>query len=322
MSFELNPVYAIYVLSALGLVLFVEAGYLLLHNSKSYRDRVNRRLRALGEQVDRESVLVQLRRERGLTASGDYAMSLQSLNRLIVQSGLTVGLGVLVALCAGGMAGVLLVTLALRGDLMEALIVAGLSGLIVPFGVLRYLRARRVKAFSMQFPDAIDVVVRSLRAGHPVPVAIGMVSREMPDPVGSEFGIAADEITYGSDLETAMRNLAFRVGQDDLPLFVTAVAIQSTTGGNLREILDNLSKIIRLRIKMRRKVTALSSEGRFSALFLSGLPILLFFIIQLVSPDFYGSVWDDPLTHTVLAITGGWMIAGNIVMFKMINFRI
>ena len=95
-----------------------------------------------------------------------------------------------------------------------------------------FMRKRRQKTFGAQFPDALDIIVRSLRAGHPVPVAIAMVAREMPDPIGTEFGIVADEITYGADLETAMRNLYFRVGQDDLPLFVTAVAIQSSTGGN------------------------------------------------------------------------------------------
>ena len=103
------------------------------------------------------------------------------------------------------------------------------------------MRSRRQKAFGAQFPDALDIIVRSLRAGHPVPIAITMVAREMHDPIGSEFGIVADEITYGADLETAMRNLYFRIGQDDLPLFVTAVAIQSSTGGNLGEILENLS---------------------------------------------------------------------------------
>ena len=107
--------------------------------------------------------------------------------------------------------------------------------------MLKFKRGRRQKKFGAQFPDALDIIVRSLRAGHPVPIAITMVAREMADPIGTEFGIVADEITYGADLETGMRNLYFRIGQDDLPLFVTAVAIQSSTGGNLGEILENLS---------------------------------------------------------------------------------
>jgi tight adherence protein B len=172
------------------------------------------------------------------------------------------------------------------------------------------------------FPDAIDIIVRSLRAGHPVPVAISMVSRELRDPIGSEFGIVTDEITYGADLETAMRNLYFRVGTDDLPLFVTAVAIQSSTGGNLGEILENLSAVIRQRFKMRRKIKALSAEGRASALILSSLPFGMFAIINFLVPTFYASVWDQDLTKIGLLLAAGWMSIGNFIMYRMVNFRI
>ena len=124
----------------------------------------------------------------------------------------------------------------------------------------------------------------------------------MPDPIGTEFGIVADEITYGADLETAMRNLYFRVGQDDLPLFVTAVAIQGSTGGNLGEILENLPRVIRQRFKMRRKIRALAAEGRASAMILSSLPIAMFLVIQVVTPDFYASVWHEDLTKIALGV--------------------
>jgi tight adherence protein B len=184
------------------------------------------------------------------------------------------------------------------------------------------LRGRRQKKFGAQFPDAIDIIVRSLRAGHPVPVAVSMVAREMPDPIGSEFGLVVDEITYGADLETAMRNLNFRVGEADLPLFVTAVAIQGSTGGNLGEILNNLSGVIRQRFKMRRKVKSLASEGRMSALILSSLPIAMFIIVQVVSPDFYASVWQYDLTKMGLSAAAAWMAVGNLVMFRMVNFKI
>jgi tight adherence protein B len=149
-----------------------------------------------------------------------------------------------------------------------------------------------------------------------------MVAREMPDPIGSEFGTVADEITYGADLETGMRNLYFRIGQDDLPLFVTAVAIQSSTGGNLGEILENLSAVIRQRFKMRRKIRALASEGRASAMILSSLPILMFIVIQIITPDFYASVWNEDLTKMCLAGAAGWMGVGNFIMFRMVNFKI
>ena len=210
----------------------------------------------------------------------------------------------------------------LRGSIIQALLGTLFSGLFLPYFTLRMLRGRRQKKFGAQFPDAIDIIVRSLRAGHPVPIAVNMVAREMPDPIGSEFGIVADEITYGADLETAMRNLYFRIGQDDLPLFVTAVAIQGSTGGNLGEILENLSGVIRQRFKMRRKIRALAAEGRASALILSSLPIGMFVVIQVVAPDFYGSVWHVDITKTILGMAISWMLVGNLVMYKMVNFKI
>ena len=209
-----------------------------------------------------------------------------------------------------------------RGNLIEASLIAVFSGTALPYLILRVLRARRQRAFGAQFADGLDMIVRSLRAGHPVPVALTMVAREMPDPIGSEFGIVVDEITYGSDLETALRNLFFRIGQDDLPLFITAVAIQSSTGGNLGEILENLSGAIRQRFKMRRKIRALAAEGRASALILSSLPIAMFLIIQVVAPDFYASVWDESITKQALAMAGAWMGVGNLIMYRLVNFRI
>ena len=214
------------------------------------------------------------------------------------------------------------VDLVLRGNIFEAILLALFAGIVLPFIALRILRGRRRKQFGAQFPDAIDIIVRSLRAGHPVPIAITMVARESPDPVGTEFGLVSDEITYGADLETAMRNLYYRIGQDDLPLFVTAVAIQSSTGGNLGEILQNLSAVIRQRFKMRRKIRALAAEGRASALILSSLPIGIFFIIQFIAPDFYGSVWHQDLPKTVLAMAGTWMGIGNLIMYRLVNFRV
>src|SRR4051794_24650442 len=322
MSFDIYPVYVIYLFVALAAGLFVEGIYLLFFNARSYRKNVNRRLRLLDNQPDREGVLVQLRRERGLTMSGDYQLPLVALNRLILQSGLKLGIGKF-AIYVGALAllafGLVMV---IRDDLLEAFGTALFCCTLLPLLLLKFKRGRRQKVFGAQFPDALDIIVRSLRAGHPVPVAINMVTREMADPIGTEFGIVGDEITYGADLETGMRNLYFRIGQDDLPLFVTAVAIQSSTGGNLGEILENLSKVIRERFKMRRKIRALASEGRASAMILSSLPIAMFLVIQVITPDFYASVWHEDLTKMALGAAASWMGVGNFIMYRMVNFRI
>jgi tight adherence protein B len=322
MSFEFDPTYAIYAFAAVSAILFAEGVYLLFYSATSYRSRVNRRLSLLSDTVDRQAILVQLRRERGLTMGGDFMLPSVALNRLIVQSGLSIGLSRIAIMAAFAASMAFGGTLMVGGTVVQALLAILGGGLVLPYLTLRITRSRRQKKFGAQFPDAIDIIVRSLRAGHPVPIAVSMVARELPDPIGSEFGLVGDEITYGADLETAMRNLYSRVGQDDLPLFVTAVAIQASTGGNLGEILDNLSAVIRSRFKMRRKVKALAAEGRASALILSSLPIVLFGAIQLSSPDFYGSVWQYDITKTVLGMAVGWMLTGNFVMYRMVNFKI
>jgi tight adherence protein B len=322
MSFDFNPIYLVWLFVAVSAGLAFEAFYLLFFSTTSYRTQINRRLALSKDTVDRESVLIELRRERGLTSGGNYQLGLIAFNRLMLQSGLTMGLSRFfiivgtVSMIAFGL------TMIFRGDIGEALGVLLFSSTLLPLFALRFLRSRRQKKFAAQFPDSLDIIVRSLRAGHPVPIAVNMVGREMVDPIGSEFGMVSDEVTYGADLETAMRNLYARIGSDDLPLFVTAVAIQGSTGGNLGEILQNLSGVIRDRFKMRRKIRALAAEGRASAMILSALPIGMFIIIQFIAPDFYGAVWSEHLTKVMLTCAAIWMLIGNLIMFKMVNFRI
>ena len=322
MSFELDSIYLVYLLVAVAAGFLVEGLYLLFFSDASYRQNVNRRLKLLRNEPNRENILVQLRKERGLTGAGNYRLGIEALNRLVLQSGLTLGLGKLLSFIAGGSVIAFALGYVVRRDLLEASLVALLCATLLPYLVLRLLRSRRQKAFGAQFPDALDMIVRSLRAGHPVPIALTMVAREMRDPIGSEFGIVVDEITYGVDLESALRSLDIRSGQDDLPLFVTAAAIQGSTGGNLGEILENLSGVIRQRFKMRRKIRALAAEGRASAIILSSLPIAMFLIIQIVAPDFYASVWDEDITKTALAMAAAWMGIGNFIMYRMVNFKI
>jgi tight adherence protein B len=319
--FDISPV-LIYIFAAISAILFAEAGYLMFFTTASYKTTVNRRMRLLQNEPSRENILLQLRRERSLTASGGYALKIESFNRLVMQSGLSIGIwkfALFVALFALAVAGALY----LRGF---SLIVCGgaaaFCSTLLPLFVLKFMRGRRHKKFGSQFADAIDIIVRSLRAGHPVPIAIQMVGREMADPIGSEFGMISDEITYGADLETALRNMYYRVGQEDLPLFVTAVAIQGSTGGNLSEILGSLSSVIRLRFKMRRKVKALAAEGKFSAIILSGLPFAMFAVLQLCSPGFYGGIWHVEAAKIILGCAGAWMLMGNLIMFKLVNFKI
>jgi tight adherence protein B len=155
-----------------------------------------------------------------------------------------------------------------------------------------------------------------------VTAAIRLVGRELADPIGAEFRVVADELTYGLDLETAMTNLSNRVGQQDLALLVVAVSIQSKSGGNLAEILSSLAKMIRDRQRMRLKVKALSAEGRFSALALSILPCALFGLLWVIAPSFYGAVWDVVFVKPLLVASSVWMLIGDVIMYRMVKFDI
>src|SRR5690606_7151250 len=146
----------------------------------------------------------------------DFRLPLVYLNRLILQSGISIGLAKFGMACVAGAAIAFAGSLVMGFSLIEAALIAAFAALVLPLLVLRFLRGRRQKKFGEQFPDAIGVIVRSRRPGHPIAVAIAMVGREMPDPVGGEFGMVADEVTYGADMETALRSLYHRVGQDDL----------------------------------------------------------------------------------------------------------
>ncbi len=304
-----------------AVVFVVEAIYLLMAETRSTRDRVNRRVRLSDPDGDRQAVLVRLRKERGISASGEVDASMAALARLVAQAGITIGIPKLVALSVGSGIALSMLVFFLRGSVIEAVASLVLGGMLLPLLALRMLRSRRCKRFGNQLPEAIELIVRSLKAGHPVPVAIGLVGREMEDPIGSEFGMVADEVTYGSDLVSALRKMQTRVGQEDLPLFLTAVSIQATSGGNLREILQSLSDVIRQRIKMRRKIRAISAEGRISAYVLTAMPIMLMIAIQFISPDYYGEVWGERLTHVGLICAAGWLVMGNLLMKKMISFR-
>jgi tight adherence protein B len=169
------------------------------------------------------------------------------------------------------------------------------AGLVLPLMLIQAKANRTRKKMQAQFPLALDVFVRGLRAGHPVAAALDLLTAEMTDPIGSEFGIVVDEVTYGADMRDALQAMADRWDLEELRMFVVSLSVQNETGGNLAEILDNLASVIRDRASLFMKVRALSSEGRMSAWMLSILPVGAFSILFLSSPSFYLDVSDDPM---------------------------
>ena len=318
----MNTAQLVPILVFIAVLLTVSVLYLALSAHRTHRKSVSRRLMDAGTADTTHGELTRIRRGRSLSDEGHYSMPFIPLNRLILQSGITVGLQGVLFTMAFLFAGTYFVASIAQADRLISLIAAGFVGFGLPVIALKMMRIARQRKFEEQLPNAIDVLVRGLRAGHAIPVAIATVSRQMAQPLGEEFSITAGELTYGLDLETAMANLRSRVGQSDLSLLVLAVSIQAKMGGNLAEILSNLSKVIRDRFKLRRKAKALSAEGRYSAMFLSVMPIALFAIFWLISPSYYGLVWNEPLVKPVLGLSVLWMIFGNVIMYRMVRFSV
>ncbi|MBS0332772.1 MAG: type II secretion system F family protein, partial [Proteobacteria bacterium] len=201
-------------------------------------------------------------------------------------------------------------------------VVALAVGIGGPIAYLKYMVGKRAKQLGFQLPQALEIIVRSLEAGHPVPTAINLVGREMPDPIGSEFGMAADEIAYGATMEQAIARMSERCQHPDVDLFAATVRLQERTGGNLTGLLKLNAGTVRERHKMRLKIQAASSEGRASAMILTAAPFIAMGFIMISSPHFYGDVIHEPVVKWGLTGLGGWMFLGNMVMRRMIDMRL
>lgn len=246
-----------------------------------------------------------------LTREAGFAVPLRRL--LLVMAGLSslIFAGAMSVIDGGGPAGTLAAVLAAIG-----------SGVGMTIAVLVRLRARRTARFAAQLPEALDIMVRSLRAGHPINAAMGLVTQEMRDPLGVEFGIAVDEMTYGLDLREALANLAHRIAVPDLQYVAIAIGIQHETGGNLAEVLHGLSMVIRARLRMLRKAQALSAEGRLSARVLAAMPFIFAGLVYLSRPEYYLSALDEPLFFPIAGAAVGLELAGIFIMHRLVNFHV
>jgi tight adherence protein B len=207
------------------------------------------------------------------------------------------------------------------GRIMIGAVFALLLGAVLPAMALNFKATRIRKRMEAQFPVALDVFVRGLRAGHPIAAALDLLTVEMPDPIGSQFGLAVDEVTYGAELRDALQNMAERWDLDDMRMFVVSLSVQNETGGNLAEILENLSKVIRDRHAMMLKVRALSSEGRMTAVMLTVLPILTFASLFMFNPRFFLDVANDPMFVPGFAILIILYVIGFVWIRKLVDLK-
>jgi tight adherence protein B len=196
------------------------------------------------------------------------------------------------------------------------------SGLTLPHLLVKYLISRRLNAFTAEFPQAIDLIVRGLKSGLPVPASMRAVADEIKDPVGKEFTIISDRLKIGQTLDDALHKTTQRIPTPEFNFFVTSLAVQRETGGNLGETLENLSNVLRQRRQMKQKIKAMSSEATASAMILGSLPFLMFGIMMLLNPNYVGMLFTDPRGMLMLGFGLTCIAIGSAVMAKMVRFEI
>lgn len=287
---------------------------------RSARMEVNDRLARLGRASDHHAAYQSLLKDRSLLKGSLQGNLLAGLYRLYAQSGLTLTgrqklLYVLAVLTFS-----LLVAAWLTTSWPLRLVFALGATAAILFFALKYIRHRRVRKFVQQLPSAVDIIVRSLLAGHPLNAAVSLVGREMPDPIGSEFGILTDQLTFGSEFDAAFYNLYDRVGADELNLLAVTVSVQRNTGGNLSDVLENLSGMIRDRLMLKNKIKAISAEGRFTGVLMSLFPSMLYLIISTLAPSYFDPIWETGHGTAIVTATIAYMSIGIYIMNRMVRF--
>lgn len=314
----------VYALIFVGVLLMVEGLYLVFFGKTLKREkRVNRRLSLLQEGRDTEEVLSILRQEREGSKSVLTIPILGPLVDMARHANIVVTprtiVFVTVTMCVVALA---LLTVFTSAPFQIRVLVAIVIGYSTVYLWLRNKAKKRISLFEEQLPDALDLMVRSLRVGHPINAAISIIAKEMPDPIGTEFGLIADEATYGMAVTEALDRMADRVPVPDLRFLAIAVNIQSQSGGNLAEILDGLSKVIRSRFKLFRKVRAITSEARWSGWFLSIFPVVALLAVQVVQPGYYDSVSDHEFFVPGAIVTFVLLVVNIFFMRALVNIKV
>ncbi len=327
-----DPQLIFYLAVFLGTMLLVQGTYIHLSDKSRVKNRVNQRMKLLASGATNEDVLSALRRdiskvpslfappriveylEMRLTQAG-MKMPVQRL--IVLMTTATLVIGVLFPVI-GNITGRLH---SLTAYLL-LLIFAVALGVVLPLMVIARKANARMALFEAQFPISLDILVRGLRAGHPVTSALELLVNEVPDPIGSEFGLVVAEMNYGYDLRGALANLATRIRTQDIQMFAVSVSIQAETGGSLADILDGLSRVIRERASMALKVRALASEGKMTGTVLSVLPVATFCFVFATQPHFYLDIIDDPLFLPGAVAVCVWYSLGMIIMRRLIKITV
>jgi len=314
----------IYGLIFVGVLVLVEGIYLVAFGkSISLNNRVNRRIEMLNSGGRREEVLEQLRKEMQQHMNATK-IPLYSLLAEKAQKAAIAFTPQQLIMLMGGVSALAFLGLTV-GTETEAPVRAGLSLVIGVGAVYFWVNSKANKRLAMieeQLPDAIELMVRSLKVGHPFSSAIQIVSKEVQDPLASEFGVIADESAYGRDVGEALKDMAERLDMQDLRFLAVAVTIQQQSGGNLAEILAGLAKVIRARFRLFRRVKAITAEAKWSGKFLSAFPILALIVINIGDPHYYDEVRDHPYFIPACFAVGIFLALNLYVMRVLTNIKV
>ena len=245
----------------------------------------------------------------------------QRLDRLLQQANAQYRLGVFILLTillalTGFFAGFLII-----GNYALSIIIAlSLAG--IPFFYLCLKKKKRMEKFQRQLPDGLELIARSLKAGHSFPSGMKLAADEFDDPLGPEFDETLNEINFGVSVPDALKNLAHRIDCPDLKYFVISVILQRETGGNLAEIIESLAYIIRERFKLYGKVKILAAEGKLSAIILIALPFLIIIALRFINPDYINTLFSEPAGRIMAGMAAFMMALGILVMKKMVNIKV
>ena len=323
-----NSFFPIFAIAAfVAVALFVQALYMIWNSYKGPEaTKIEQRLQALSASADSSEVSAVLK-NRMLSETPAIERLLlgiprvNNLDRFLLQSGLdwTVA-GVLSASLLLGV--IVYIVLLPAGVSYLVQLGFGLAAAFSPFAFIQWKRSSRLRKMEQQLPDALDLIGRAMRAGHALPSGLYMAGQEMTDPIAREFRITNDEINFGVSMQQALMNLSERVPISDVRFFVVAVLVQRESGGNLTEVLDNLSKLIRARLRFHSRIRVLTTEGRMSAWVLCALPFALAGLLTFANYDFISVLWKDPAGIKISQIVLGMMAVGALWLYKLIQIRV
>ena len=321
---ELSAEPIIYGLIFVGVLVLVEGLYLVAFGkSISLNNRVNRRLEMLDKGAGREQVLEQLRKEMQQHMKS-RSIPLYSLLAEKAQKAAIAFTPRQLIMIMAGLAVIAFIGLSIGTETEPPIRV--LASILIGVGAVYFwVNSKAKKRMAMieeQLPDAVELMVRSLKVGHPFTSAIQIVAKEVEDPLGTEFGVIADESAYGRDVGEALKEMAERLDMQDMRFLSVAVTIQQQSGGNLAEILAGLAQVIRARFRLFRRVKAITAEAQWSGKFLSAFPLMALMVIMLNDPNYYDEVIDHPYFIPACFIVGILLTANLIVMRVLTNIKV